>query len=94
MLTGIVVLSHCPSWIGMLPHDVHDPVKGCVPDKAWISQGRDSPLAPSAPPKPGKQTCPASPTCVDYPDQGWRKLNVPHDFVVTDSERESLKTRS
>ena len=69
-------------WVGMLPHDVHDPVKGCVAAEGWTSQGRDTPLAPSAPPKPGKQSCPASPVCVDYPDTDWRTLNVPHDFVV------------
>ena len=69
-------------WVGALPHDVHDPQTGCVQDDKWTSQARDTPLGPFAPPRPGKQTCPDSPTCVDYDDGDWRSINVPHDFVV------------
>ena len=63
-------------------YDVHDPETGCIADKAWTSTARDAPLAPTGPPKPAKQSCPASPTCADYADAGWRSLDVPHDFVV------------
>ena len=69
-------------WLGMLPPDVHDPLKGCMNDTAWTSRARASPLAPSGPPTPASQPCPASPTCAAFADAGWRDLDVPHDFVV------------
>jgi hypothetical protein len=71
-----------PCWFGLLPHDVHDPETGCVESPGWISQARDTPLPSFAPPKPGKQSCPESPTCIDYADTDWRSISVPHDFVV------------
>eukprot|EP01051_Picozoa_sp_SAG22_P031352 SAG22_NODE_12654_length_434_cov_1.083582_1_plen_49_part_01 len=45
----------------MLPHDVHDPVHGCVADAAWASAARDSPLPSAGIPKPANQSCPGSP---------------------------------
>lgn len=65
-----------PCWIGMITLPL-------VNDTGWISSGRSSPFAPAGPPPPPRvQKCPQSPTCAAHDDSSWRKLNVPHDFIV------------
>lgn len=58
-------------------------MSSCVTkDPAWQSRGRKTNSARFQPAIPPPQPCPQSPVCTAYQDEGWRQLNVPHDFVV------------
>lgn len=63
-------------WIGYMDDCTY-------PGAGWISGGRKGgPSHGYQPPVPVNQSCPSAPTCAAYDDGGWRKLGVPHDFIV------------
>ena len=67
-------------WMGTLDACEHSNVTA----NGWTSRGRRPSGPPHGyiPPVPPPQPCPSSPTCVAFDDSPWRKLSVPHDFIV------------
>lgn len=55
-------------------------------EPGWVSFALNETLPPPGPrPPPPPPVCPGDRACKDFDDSSWRKLNVPHDWVVEGS---------